>query len=524
MVLLDRQSESQLLDRKARDAWDRQSNRRRTGAAVYHDDPAGFVTDCIRWQHGKGPTDYQLTNLQKLVDHRRLAVRGPHGLGKTGASAWVILWFALTRDAAGEDWKIPTTASAWRQLEKFLWPEVHKWARVLDWERIGRSPFSRDELLRLAIKLPTGEAFAAASDDAAKLEGAHADQLLFVFDESKTIPEATFDAAEGAFSGGGGDTSQEAFALASSTPGPPAGRFYDIHKRKPGLEDWHAIHVTLEDTIAAGRVSREWAEQRARQWGAGSAVYANRVLGEFASSDEDSIIPLPWVEAAIERFHQLPEQDDNIDPLASVGVDVARTGADRTVVALRYGHAIREMRHYGKQGTMDTAGRVLAILERHHFPARQISAVVDVIGIGAGVVDRLLETTKELVVGFNASEKTDRRDRSGELGFSNKRAAAWWNLREMLDPDSDHGVALPPDDLLIGDLTSPTWRVMSGGKILVESKDDIRKRLGRSTDDGDAVVMAFWPEGGETAMVQRFAHSPDASFFAESPAGSRWRM
>lgn len=494
----------------------------KTGALAYHDDPAGFVLDCFKWEGGRGPTFYQLANLKRLAEHKRLAIRGPHGLGKTTGSAWVILWFALTRDAAGEDWKIPTTASAWRQLEKFLWPEVHKWARVLDWDRVGRAPFTRDELLRLAIKLSTGEAFAAASDDAAKLEGAHADQLLFVFDESKTIPDGTFDAAEGAFSGGGDDTAQEAYALASSTPGPVAGRFYDIHKRKPGLEDWCAVHVTLEDTIKAGRVSREWAEQRAKQWGADSAVYANRVLGEFASSDEDSIIPLAWVEAANNRWHELPEQDDNIDPLASVGVDVARTGADATVIALRFGHAIRELRHCPKQGTMDTAGQVLGILNAHHFPARQISAVIDVIGIGAGVVDRLLETTHETVVGFNASEKTDRKDRSGELGFANKRAAAWWNLREMLDPDSDHDVALPPEDRLTGDLTSPTWRVMSGGKILVESKDEIRKRLGRSTDDGDAVVMAFWPEGSEVAAVQRFASDPDASFFADTPASSRW--
>jgi hypothetical protein len=496
----------------------------KTGVLKYYHDPEGFVLNCFKWEHGKGPTEYQLANLRRLVEHRRLAVRGPHGLGKTTVSAWVILWFALTRDAAGEDWKIPTTASAWRQLEKFLWPEVHKWARALDWEKVGRRPFTRDELLRLAIKLPTGEAFAAASDDAAKLEGAHADQLLFVFDESKTIPDATFDAAEGAFSGGGGDTAQEAFALASSTPGPPVGRFYDIHKHKPGLEDWQAVHVTLEDTIEAGRVSREWAEQRARQWGADSAVYANRVLGEFAASDEDSIIPLAWVEAANERFENLPDQDDNIDPLAAVGCDVARTGADETVLALRFAHAIRELRRYRKQGTMDTAGRVLAILEKHHFPARQISAVIDVIGIGAGVVDRLLETTKEQVVGFNASEKTERRDRSGELGFANKKAAAWWNLREMLDPDSDHDVALPPDDLLTGDLTSPTWRVVSGGKIIVESKDEVRKRLGRSPDTGDAVVMAFWPEGSEQAAVQRFARDPDATFFAGGAGTSRWKI
>ncbi|MHB1950178.1 MAG: hypothetical protein ACYCQK_01735 [Acidiferrobacteraceae bacterium] len=511
------------------------------GAAIYHADPGGFVTDCIRWKDlpaHHGPTRYQLDNLRRLARRRRLAVRGPHGLGKTTGSAWAILWFALTRDAAGQDWKIPTTASAWRQLEKFLWPEVHKWARLLDWDRIGRPPFRRDELLRLAIKLETGEAFAAASDDAAKLEGAHADQLLFIFDESKTIPEATFDAAEGAFSGGGGDTAQEAYALASSTPGAPMGRFYDIHKRKPGLEDWDVVHVTLDETVSAGRVSREWAEQRARQWGSSSAVFLNRVKGKFAASDEDSVIPLAWIELANERWlalasdeeiaarapYAMASQDDQADPLDAVGVDVARSGADKTILALRYGLAIREIRRFSKQGTMDTAGRVLGVLATNPWPSRTVSAIVDVIGIGAGVVDRLRETTTEQVVPFNASERSTRKDRSGELGFVNCRAAGWWNLREMLDPDSGLEVALPPDDLLTGDLTAPTWRVMSGGRIQVESKDDIRKRLGRSTDDGDAVVMAFWPESGVSKAVEMFAGDPNASMWAQPPQPSRWEF
>lgn len=453
------------------------------GVFAYRDDPAGFVTECIRWLPGKAPTPYQLANLRALVEHGRVAVRGPHGLGKTAEAAWSVLWFALTRDATREDWKIATTASAWRQLTHYLWPEIRKWSRMLDWERIGREPFTRDELLQMNLRLRSGEAFAVACENAATIEGLHADQLLYVYDEAKTIPEETFDASEGAFSGAGSDTPREAYALASSTPGAPLGRFYEIQARKPGLEDWHAIHVSLDDTIEAGRVSREWAEQRKRQWGSDSAVYRNRVLGEFAASDEDSVIPLAWIEAANERWQAIAE----FGALDAVGVDVARSGADQTVFALRHGLVISELRRRGKQGTMDTTGQVKGILQ-----GTEATAVVDVIGIGAGVVDRLREMGKS-VEAFNASEGTKRLDSSGELGFVNRRAAAWWNLREMLDPDSGVEVALPDDDTLTGDLTAPRWRVMSGGRIQIESKDDIRKRLGRSTDDGDAVVQAYWP-------------------------------
>ena len=102
----------------------------------YKDDPAGFVKECIRWPQGGGPTEYQEEILNNIVVAKRLSLRGPHGLGKTGIAAWLTLWFALIND--GEvDWKIPITASAWRQLSKFLLPELHKWSRLINWAKIG---------------------------------------------------------------------------------------------------------------------------------------------------------------------------------------------------------------------------------------------------------------------------------------------------------------------------------------------------------------------------------------------------
>lgn len=475
----------------------------RSPLAVYRYDPVAFVHDCFAWRDGEGPTFYQDEILAAIPEYGRISVRGPHGLGKTALASWAVLWFALTRD--GEDWKAPTTASAWRQLTHFLWPEIRKWARRLRWDKLGRSAFDgRSELLALNLKLRTGEAFAVASSEPALIEGAHADCLLYLFDEAKTIPAGTFDAVEGAFSNAGADTSSEAFALAVSTPGEPQGRFYEIQSRKPGFEDWKVFHVTLDDTIRAGRVSRDWAEQRRRQWGEQSAVYQNRVLGEFAASDGDGVIPLAWIEAANERWREWDEAG-RPGRFVCVGVDVARSGEDKTVLALRFDYtsegnepplphpvrAIGELRRYAKQDTMETVGHIVGVLSKHGG-----KAVVDVIGIGAGVVDRLREQRLS-VAAFNASESTGKRDRSGELGFSNVRSAAWWTLRELLDPANGERVALPPDDLLTGDLTAPHWRVLSGGKVQVESKDDIRKRLGRSTDDGDAVVQALWDGGRE---------------------------
>lgn len=462
-----------------------------TADSPYRNDRVAWAHDCIKWKPGEGPTHYQDAILAALDTHHRVAVVGPHGIGKTAIDAIAVLHFATTRDLELDDWKNPTTASAWRQLTHFLWPEIHKWARRLDWQKIGRPPFNRAELLKQNLKLRTGEAFAIASDNPSSLEGAHADSLFYLLDECKTITGDTFDAIEGAFSGAGAE-GIEAFALANSTPGEPLGRFYDIHARRPGFEDWHTIHVTLDDAIKAGRISPEWAKQRAKQWGSDSALYRRRVLGEFAADDEDSVIPLAWVERANERWYDLHDdagawKPDALPYLTNVGVDVARSGTDLTVVAPRHRNVIDRLILYRKASTMKTAGAVAGYLKAGVY------ATVDVIGIGAGVVDRLREQDLA-VIPFHASERSDRRDSARLLEFINRRSAAWWHLRELLDPDSGEDIALPPDDELLGELVAPKWFESSNGRIQVEKKDDVRKRLGRSTDKADAVVMAFWPE------------------------------
>jgi hypothetical protein len=471
----------------------------KSGVAKYYDDPVGFAADCIDW-HDDGLTGYQQEIIGDLPSRKRISVRGPHGLGKGCTASVTVLWFALTRDAAGVDWKIPTTAGSWHQLTQYLWPEIRKWAGRLRWDKVrdGR-PFTRNELQNLNLRLAHGHAFAGASANPGLIEGAHADSLLFIYDESKMIPAMTFDACEGAFSGTG-----EALALSLSTPGPPQGRFYDIQSRRPGYEDWHARHVTLDEAMAAGRISPAWADQRALQWGTSSSIYVNRVLGEFHAGDEDSVIPLAWAEAAVERWLEWDlagRPGTELDYPRTVGVDVARFGQDRTVLAVRNGHVLTELRRSAKEDTMQTTGRVAGVLAAD--PAR--TAIVDVIGIGAGVVDRLREMGCK-VQAFNASAGTDRLDVTGEFSYSNSRSAALWSLREQLDPSAGSNLCLPDDEMLLGDLSAPQWKVTSSGKIAVESKDEIAKRLGRSTDDGDACAMAYWSRS--------LPHKPSARHWA----------
>lgn len=457
----------------------------------YFDDPGGFVEDCFLWDKAKdeGPTKYQREMMSALIEHERVCARGPHGLGKSSTSAWTVWWFALTRDALMLDWKVVTTASAWRQLIKYLWPEIHKWGRRINWIKVGREePKPKEELTTLHIRLRYGEAFAVASDRSEYIEGAHADHMYYLFDESKIIPDATWDSVEGAMTG------PQAYWLAVSTPGVPSGRFYEIQTQQPGLEDWWVRHVTLQESVDAGRIDVEWANDRMRQWGESSAEYQNRVLGNFAQEEADTLIPLHWIEEANKRYIERIGKSDLV--VDQIGLDIARRGGDSTVLAKRSGMIILPFERFAKIDTMEAAGLVVPYLNKNPL----LPVVVDVVGLGAGTYDRLIEMypDNDYIHPFHAQEKTSFRDVTDQWGFANSYSAAWWNLREMLDPSNPRKLpellALPIDKFLPAELSSPNWVINSAGKISVEEKSKVKDRLGRSPDTADSLVLACWME------------------------------
>lgn len=476
-------------------------SQQREALAACATDPVRFVTDYIAFPEGQALTDYQGDILSSIPAQKRIAVRSPHGAGKSATLALAVLWFSLTSDGLQRDWKVVTTAGAWRQLTKYLWPEIHKWARRLRWDKLGRAPFNRQtELLSLSLKLDYGEAFAVATDNPELIEGAHADRIFVVADEAKAIPAATFDAIEGALSGGGAEV---AYAAAISTPNATSGRFREFWTRRSQYADWHVRHVTAQEAIAAGRLDPVAMEDRKRQWGEQHPLYQIRMLGEFADDGTEGVIPLSWVEQAQQRWEQWEQWEQAGKPATpelpvTIGVDVARQGEDLTAIALKRGPVVESVQTFPKADTMETTGRVALLLQANPGAL----AVVDEIGVGAAVVDRLREQGYP-VEAFNAAARAPGPDQTGELQFLNKRSYAWWRLRELLDPAQEGGatLVLPPDPVLLEDLCAPRWKPTSAGRIQIEDKDSIRKRLGRSPDVGEAVLHAVVGEGEESQVA-----------------------
>ncbi|MFQ5955518.1 MAG: terminase [Kiloniellales bacterium] len=206
--------------------------------------------------------------------------------------------------------------------------------------------------------------------------------------------------------------------------------------------------------------------------------------GDFGAAQEDDpwqVIPTAWIKAAQARWTAGPSE-----AMTALGVDVARGGRDFTVLSPRHGPWFAEQRLYPGQTTPDGA-QVAALV----VGALEDGALVniDVVGVGTSPFDHLRDNGVAANP-LNSAEASRARDRSGRLGFVNKRAEWWWRMREALDPGHGQHLMLPPDRGLLADLAAPRWKLTARG-IQVESKEDIMRRIGRSPDRGDAAVYAL---------------------------------
>ncbi len=247
---------------------------------------------------------------------------------------------------------------------------------------------------------------------------------------------------------------------------------------RPDVECFHATTGENPFNPAAFQQTLE------RQYGgADSALSRQELAGQFLD-DEDGwqVIPAAWVRAAQKRWTPTPPAGQ---PLTCLGVDVAYGGADATVISPRRGPWFGPLKKY--RGTATDSGQKAAFLVlREHDGAAIIH--VDTIGYGAACYEWLAEKVGKLAVAVNVAEATDWYDRSRKYRLTNVRTAMYWLLREALDPETGDNLALPPDPELLGDLTAARFEVRASG-IVVEAKEHLKERLGRSPDAGDAVAL-----------------------------------
>lgn len=428
--------------------------------AAYRDNPVAFVINVL----GAQPLPWQADFLNAVArGERRISIRAGHGVGKSTACSWALIWFMLTRYPQKSVCTAPTAS----QLYDALFAEVKHW--------IGKLPDVLRDLIeifsdRIVLKAAPESSFISARTSSADrpeaMAGVHSENVLLIFDEASAVPEPVFESAAGSMSG------HSATTILIGNPTRNSGLFFLTHHKLQG--EWYTMHVSCRDNPL---VSQDFVKQIRDTYGENSNAFRVRVLGEFALREDDTLIAAELVDSAMGR-------DVSFDPNSDLiyGLDVARFGDDRTVLVKRRGNVVEQPVAWNGADLMETVGRVVSEA-RIDKPA---IIMVDSIGLGAGVADRLRE------LGFNVRDVNVSESAAMNPNAAKLRDELWLSVRDWLLQRACH---LPKHDELRQELVAPTYTFLSNGKIKVESKSELKKRGMRSPDIADALCLTFAGEG-----------------------------
>ena len=429
----------------------------------YGNDPVLFVTEVLKIT----PDPWQEQVLRWVGDgERRCSIRSGHGVGKSSCASWIMIWHLLTRYPQ----KAVVTAPTVNQLQNALAAECKRWVNELP-DALKDQIEVLVESIRL--KAAPAESFISFSVSRAEtpeaLAGVHSDYVLLIADEASGVPEGVFEAASGSMSG------ENACTILLGNPVRSTGMFYNTHTK---LSDyWKTLKVSCIDSP---RVSDDYVADMKLRYSESSNAYRVRVLGEFPVSDDDTIIPREMVESAIDRGVK------GVGGSVVLGVDVARRGKDASAICIRQGNHIlgREVLIRKKLDTMQVVGWIESEMKNLTSSGYEIGEVlIDSIGLGAGVVDRLIEKGVD-VRGINVSE-------SPSVGseYFNLRSELWWRCRDWFER---RDCLIPNDERLIEELVT-VQQDYNSDKLKVESKEKPRRNLdrGSSPDAADAFVLTF---------------------------------
>lgn len=425
----------------------------------YQTDPVAFCREVIL----ADPTDQQRRLLEAIArPGAHVSARSGHGTGKTTSLAWIVLWFLSCFPGA----KIPCTAPTGHQLFDLLWPEIYKWRDRMHTPWRQAIKITADRVCIIGMEATQfAVARTARPENPEALQGFHADNLLFLIDEASGVPEQVFEVAEGALS------TKDARVVMTSNPTRTDGYFYRSQHQDRSM--WHCIQFNC---LQSPLVDPAYPDQMGRKYGLESNIYRVRVMGEFPLESDDVLIPLHLIEAAVARQVEYPLSKK------IAGLDVARFGDDTSAMIIRQGLAVQHISQWRNKDLMQTTGKAVEAYRAKQFDV----LMVDSIGLGAGVVDRLTEMGIP-VVGVNVAESSAQKEQ-----FNRLRDQLWWQCREFF---AEKQSRIEPDiewlDDLIGELSSVRYKYTSSGKIQVEGKDEMKKRGLHSPNLADALCLTF---------------------------------
>jgi hypothetical protein len=469
--------------------------------AVVYDDPLGYVMMAFPWDSDPsiqlvelgpeyrarfgckwGPDKWACEFLDELgeqirdrafdgskaVKPIRFSTASGHGIGKSALVAWLIKFILDTRPYS----KGVVTANTGEQLKTKTWAELSKWHNMSITKDLYSLTTGRGAMA-IARKSDPGiwrcDAQTCREENAEAFQGLHAANStpFMIFDEASGIPDAIWDARQGAVTDG------EPMSFDFGNPTRRSGYFYEntIGKFKERFItrsiDSRSVTITQKDLYD------EWAED----YGEDSDFFKVKVKGEFPDAGDVQFIPADLVRDAMKRP---PAQDPNAQLI--IGVDVARYGDNATVLYPRIGNDAASFPYekYHKLDTVQVAGRVIQMVEKFRALGKEPAAIfIDGGGLGGGVLDQLR------ALGYSPRDVNFGGKPTGD-SWRYKGDEMWGTLRSQL-----RYLSLPDKEELYAQLTAREYSFTATGKQQLESKEDMAKRGAASPDVVDALVLTY---------------------------------
>lgn len=421
--------------------------------------------------------------LRSIIRHPRTAVKACHSSGKTFVAALAVLWW-LARYTKGV---VISTAPTSLQVEKLLWGEIHTALKRCTAYRFPKPLLT--ELKFNADRYALGFATSVTkSNEGVKAQGFHGEHVLVVVDEAPGIDPKIWDAIEGARAGG------DVRVLALGNPTIASGPFYDAFTANregcnpitisafdtpnlAGLSLPDLLDLSNEDLDVNARpylTTRRWVREKYFEWGPGHPLWESRVLGQFPAQAEDALLSLRWLEQA-----KVSELRPGVGVKVRAGLDVAGPGEAETVLTIRRGPRIEAQAAWPLE---DPRGEVVATLKPYRDSGELEAVNVDSIGIGWGMFCHLRDMgfpVKAINVG-EAAKDTEK--------FANLKAELYWGLRLRAQANELSSLT---DEKCIGQLAGIRYWHNARGQVVIESKDEAKKRGVKSPDRAESVMLAF---------------------------------
>ena len=458
--------------------------------SCYRNDPIGFFREILNYD----PTAPQRRIVSHLLRHRETNVQAAHAVGKTSLSACIALFWIFVRNGL-----VITTAPTHRQVEKLLWGEVRQLYQPRRDILGGTMPDVAPELKLTATAM--GYGFTARHNNSNAFQGVHSRHgLLVIEDEACGISQEIDDGATSCVAGSADKILRVGNPIVSGTPfhdnckrssliipvweHPNLAGYYDPHGSTYRLKPEYRDPATWPDASAypvPGAVSIDWVENTRQRKGESSPYWASRVEGRFPDSNAAALIPAAWFDMAVDRF------DEAATPATKMrwGVDVGDRSDAHAIAAFAGNELVylEEMEVVGDGTDIDRLIRHLKDLVGKGDPI-----AIDATGVGAGVVSAMRSAhydVRDVFFGQRAENSS---------AYQNWVAEAGWKLREAMQPPSGLIVISPECDHLerLATEFDRTYYVeRSNSKTGLEPKDDTKKRLGRSPNLRDAVLLAY---------------------------------